>query len=150
MVAISTLPAAADASVGVGIQENPVSLQRAAKPGVTYALPAVHVADTGTQDESIILKLERISRGRARAVPATWIHFAFSRIQLSPHQETKVPLDLVVPDTAKTGSYLSDVVVIGSPVVPSKATDFRAAAATIGSSQSPDGIRADMRRNLDN
>ncbi len=95
-----------------------------------YALPAVHVADTGTQDESITLKVERIPGGRGRAVPATWIHFADSRIQLSPHRETKIPLDLVVPASAITGSYLSDVVVIASAVVPSKATNFRAAAAT--------------------
>jgi hypothetical protein len=130
MVAIVTFPAAAEASVGVGIQENPVSLQKAAKAGQTYALPALHVANTGTEDESIRLKVERISHGRGRAVPASWIQFGSTHIQLSPHQETKVPIHLVVPQTARTGSYLSDIVVIGSAVVPSKAADFRPAAAT--------------------
>jgi hypothetical protein len=130
VVAIVIFPATAEASVGVGIQENPVSLQKGAKPGRTYALPAVHVANTGTQDESIRLKVERISHGRGRVVPATWIQFGSSQIQLSPHQETKIPLDLVVPETARTGSYLSDVVVIGSAVAPSKAADFQPAAAT--------------------
>lgn len=130
MVAIACFPVAAEASVGVGIQENPVSLLKAAEPGRTYALPAVHVADTGSQDESIVLKVERISGGHARTVPATWIHFANTLIQLSPHQETKISLDLVVPDTARAGHYLSDVVVIGSAVAPSKAANFRAAAAT--------------------
>ena len=60
---------------------------------------------------------------------ATCIQLA-NQIQLSPHQETKIPLDLVVPVTARTGSYLSDVVVIGSAVVASKAADFRPAAET--------------------
>lgn len=116
--------------MGVGIQENPVSPQKPVKPGQTYALPAVHVANTGTEDESIRLRVERISHGKGWSVPSTWVEFSSSMIQLSPHRETKVPLDLVVPETAKTGSYLSDVVVIGSAVVPSKAADFRPAAAT--------------------
>ncbi|MGN6791114.1 MAG: hypothetical protein ACTHJW_01850 [Streptosporangiaceae bacterium] len=125
-----TCPAAAEGSVGVGIQENPVSLQKAAKAGQTYTLPAVHFANTGTQDESIRLRVERISDGKGRVVPATWIQFGSTQIQLSPHQETKVSIHLVVPDTARTGSYLSDIVAIGSAVVPSKAADFRPAAAT--------------------
>lgn len=130
MVAILIFPAAAEASVGVGIQENPVSLQRAAKAGGTYALPAVHVANTGTQNETLRLKVERISHGTGRAVPSTWIQFSSSQIQLAPHQETKIPLNLVVPASARSGSYQSDVVVIGSAVVASKATNFRPAAAT--------------------
>ncbi len=118
------------ASVGVGIQENPVSLQRVAHPGKTYALPAVHVADTGSQAESITIKVERVSKGNGRAVPASWIHIASSQLRLSPHQEITIPLQLVVPDGAKSGGYLSDIVAIGSAAVPNAGTNFGAAAAT--------------------
>ena len=130
LAAILAFPVAAQASVGVGIQENPVSLQKAARTGESYALPAVHIANTGSQDETIILKVQRVSQGIGRPVPASWIHFSDSQIELSAHQATKVSLELAVPDTAKTGDYLSDVIVIGAAVVPSKATNFRAAAAT--------------------
>lgn len=116
--------------MGVGIQENPVSPLKALKAGGTYALPAVHVANTGTQAVSIILRVQRIFGSSARKVPPSWIHFSHSRIQLSPHQETKVPLQLAVPETARTGRYQSDVVVIASALTPTKATNFRAAAAT--------------------
>ena len=133
MIAIAALaifPAGARASVGVGIQENPVSPLKELKAGGTYSLPAVHVANTGTQAVSIILRVQRIFGSSARKVPPSWIHFSNSRIQLSPHQETKVPLQLAVPETARTGRYQSDVVVIASALTPTKATNFRAAAAT--------------------
>ncbi len=130
MVAILTFSPAAQASVGVGIQENPVSLQRVAHPGKTYALPAVHVADTGTQAESIVIKVERVSRGDGRKVPASWIHISSSQLRLAPLQEVKIPLQLVVPADAKSGSYVTDVVAIGSAVIPSTGTNFGAAAAT--------------------
>ncbi|HEX6932757.1 MAG TPA: hypothetical protein VF162_11475 [Streptosporangiaceae bacterium] len=51
-------------------------------------------------------------------------------MQLSPHQQALVPLELVVPDNARPGRYLSDVVVTGSAVVSSGGTHFGAAAAT--------------------
>src|SRR5690349_12897235 len=105
-----SFPVAAQASVGVGIQENPVSPLKAVKTGGTYPLPAVHVANTGSQDESIILRVERISDGAGQKVPPSWIHFSNTKFQLSPHQEIKVPLSLAVPYSARTGSYLSDVV----------------------------------------
>jgi hypothetical protein len=130
MVAILTFPVAAEASVGVGIQENPVSLLRPARAGGTYPLPAVQVANTGTQDETITLKVERITHGSGRVVPRAWIQFADTQIQLAAHEETTIALDLVVPASARSGSYQSDVVVIGSPVEPGKATNFRPAAAT--------------------
>jgi hypothetical protein len=130
MVAIATSPTAAQASVGVGIQEDPISLQKAALPGETYALPPVHVADTGTQAESIVVKVERISHGNGRAVPGSWIHIGNPQLHLSAHQEIRVPLQLKVPDDAKPGRYLSDIVAIGSAAISSSGTNFGAAAAT--------------------
>ena len=62
-------PAAAYASVGVGVQAGPVQLAGVAHPGGTYALPPVYVVNTGTQAESVAVRIERISHGTGRTVP---------------------------------------------------------------------------------
>ncbi len=61
------IPAAAQASIGVGIQAGPVQLAGAAHPGGSYALPPVYVVNTGTQDESLSIRIERVSSGQGRA-----------------------------------------------------------------------------------
>src|SRR6202008_3287115 len=73
VLAVLAVPAAAQASVGVGIQAGPVQLSGAAHPGGSYALPPVYVVNTGTQEESLAVRIERLSPGQARAVPAGWI-----------------------------------------------------------------------------
>src|SRR5215469_11088084 len=62
-------PAAAYASVGVGVQAGPVQLVGAAHPGGTYTLPPVYVVNTGTDPESLAIRIERISPGTGRTVP---------------------------------------------------------------------------------
>jgi hypothetical protein len=49
-------PALAQASIGVGVQGAPVRLGHVAKRGESYALTAVYVVNTGTQDDSISLR----------------------------------------------------------------------------------------------
>ena len=51
---------AASASIGVGVQANPVSLDSAAHPGGSYTLPALYVVNTGTQAESMSVRVERL------------------------------------------------------------------------------------------
>src|SRR5580693_9790754 len=90
-------PVAADASVGVGVQAGPVRLAGAAHPGGTYALPPVYVVNTGTQAESVTIRIERISRGTGRTIPPTWIQVAGLPAALGHGQSARIPLNLVVP-----------------------------------------------------
>jgi hypothetical protein len=126
--AISMLPA--QASVGVGVQVNPVQLGTAAQAGGTYSLPAVEVANTGTQTEWISVRIQRLSRGAGQPVPPSWIHAGDVPLRLSPHRAARIPLRLTIPADARKGPYLSDIVITGSAVVAVGNTSFGAAAAT--------------------
>lgn len=130
LLALLTFPQQSQASVGVGVQAGPVSLTTAAQPGQSYMLPPVHVANTGSQAESITVRVEHLSPGPGRPIPPSWIHIGNSPLRLSPNQGAEIPLNLVVPDDAKSGKYLSDIVAIGSALIPAGRTNFGAAAAT--------------------
>jgi hypothetical protein len=122
------MPAAA--SVGVGIQAGPVLLAEAAHPGGHYRLPPVYVVNTGTQQETITVRIERISSGHGRTVPASWIQGTGQPLTLTRHQSARVPLQLAVPATAKPGRYFSDVVVKANAGLAVGAANLRVAAAT--------------------
>lgn len=123
-------PGLAQASVGVGVQSAPVRLRTVAQPGSSYALPPVYVANTGTQDESIRMRVQRISHGPGRAVPAAWIQFTGNGMRLSARESARIPVKLVVPAGARPGKYLSDVIVVGSAAIAAGRTHLGAAAAT--------------------
>jgi hypothetical protein len=123
------IPAAAEASIGVGIQAGPVRLAGAAHPGGSYALPAVYVVNTGTEDESLSIRIERLSSGAGRPVPAGWIRPG-AAVQLSHSESARIPLELVVPDAARPGRYLTDVVVKGSAGLSGGSATLDVAAAT--------------------
>jgi hypothetical protein len=53
----------ASASIGVGVQANPVSLGNTAHPGATYTLPSLYIVNTGTQAESMTVRVERKTVG---------------------------------------------------------------------------------------
>ena len=128
--AFSIFLPAAQASVGVGVQASPVRLGNVAKAGGSYALPPVYVLDTGTQPESISVRVERLSKGPGRDVPPSWVHATAGAVRLSPRQSARIPLELVVPGGAKTGRYSSDVVVTGSAVISVGRANLGVAAAT--------------------
>src|SRR5215470_4956918 len=67
-----------EASIGVGVQRGPVRLATAARPGHSYKLPSVRVANAGSQNETITVRIERLSTGRGRSVPPSWVHIANS------------------------------------------------------------------------
>lgn len=123
------VPAAAQASVGVGIQAGPVRLTGVAHPGGSYALPPVYVVNTGTQDESLSVRIERLSAGQGRPVPAAWVRPG-DAVRLSHNQSARIPLELVVPDAATPGEYLTDVVVKGSAAMSGGSANLDVAAAT--------------------
>lgn len=130
LIAVLAVPAAAQASVGVGIQPGPVRLTGAAHPGSNYALPAVLVVNTGTFTESVDVRVERISPGTGRTVPPSWVDASSSVVSLSPSQSARIPLQLQVPASAKPGRYFSDVVVTAASPNSGGSAGFGAGAAT--------------------
>jgi hypothetical protein len=131
VVALLAIPAAAaDASIGVGIQAGPVLLSGAAHPGGSYALTPVYVVNTGTQPETIALRVERISAGHGMTVPASWIRATGPAITLSHNQAARIPLELAVPASARPGQYFSDVVARGSGGIAAGTANLAVAAAT--------------------
>jgi hypothetical protein len=121
----------AGASVGVGIQANPVRLGSVAHPGATYALPSLYVVNTGTQAESISVQVERLANAHSGwAIPRSWINVTGLSGQLAPGKSAEIPLQLVTPSDAKTGTYSSDLVVTGSTMITADDVRFGAAAAT--------------------
>jgi hypothetical protein len=123
-------PALAQASIGVGVQGAPVRLGHVAQRGESYTLAAVYVVNTGTQDESISLHVQRFSHRPGMTVPPAWIHFSGSGMSLAAHQSARIPLQLVVPAGAEPGRYRSDIVVVGSAGVTVGRANLGVAAAT--------------------
>jgi hypothetical protein len=127
---VIAFPGLAQASIGVGVQGTPVRLGHVAQPGESYTLAAVYVVNTGTQDESISLHVQRFSGGPDITVPPSWIHFSGDGMQLGARDSARVPLQLVVPAGAEPGKYRSDVVVVGSAGVTAGRANLGVAAAT--------------------
>jgi hypothetical protein len=131
VLALLAIPASvAEASIGVGIQAGPVLLSGAAHPGGSYALNPVYVVNTGTQSETIALRVERISSGNGMTVPASWIRATGPAVTLSHNQSARISLELAVPDTARPGQYFSDVVARGSGGIAAGSANLAVAAAT--------------------
>ena len=129
LLAVLAIPATAQASVGVGIQAGPVRLDGAAHPGGSYALPTVLVVNTGTSPESVSLSIDRVSAGNGRTVPPSWVH-ANGAVTLGVNQSARIPLQLVVPPTARPGAYFSDVLVKAGAPNSASGASFDAGAAT--------------------
>jgi hypothetical protein len=123
-------PALSYASVGVGIQAGPVQLTGPAHPGGSYALPPVYVVNTGSQSESVTIRIERISPGVGRTVPPAWISASGQPVSLSQNQSARIPLRLTLPANARPGSYFSDVVVHGAAAISVGSANLAVAAAT--------------------
>jgi len=130
LVCVSALPAAA--SVGVGIQADPVLLAGPAHPGGTFTLPAVYVVNTGSQAESVSVTVQRIAKQPAGLdVPPSWVLTGDVPDSLAPGQATRIPLRLVTPAGARAGHYSSDIVVTGTVQAdPGSPVRFSAAAET--------------------
>jgi hypothetical protein len=130
LLVLLAFPAISYASVGVGIQAGPVRLASGAHPGGSYALPAVYVINTGSQSESVTIRIERISPGTGRTVPPAWISASGLPVSLSGNQSASIPLRLTVPANARPGVYFSDVVVHGSAGISAGSANLAVAAAT--------------------
>lgn len=126
---LAAWPAMSYASVGVGVQAGPVRLAGVVHPGGQYALPPVYVVNTGTEPESVTIRIERISPGTGRTVPASWVHVS-GPVRLSHAEAAHIPLTLTVPRTAVPGRYFSDVVARGSAALVAGGANLGVAAAT--------------------
>jgi hypothetical protein len=123
-------PAAAAASIGVGIQVGPVRLAGIAHAGQTYDLPPVYVVNTGTEPETVRLEVQRLSKGTGRDVPKSWFKPGQTDVHLDPKQSATIPVQLVVPAGATPGPYFSDVVAHGSASIEAGQATLGVAAAT--------------------
>jgi hypothetical protein len=123
-------PAAAAASIGVGIQVGPVRLAGIAHAGQTYDLPPVYVVNTGTEPETVRLDVQRLSKGKGRDVPKAWFKPGQTDVHLDAKQSATIPVQLVVPADAKPGPYFSDVVAHGSASIEAGQATLGVAAAT--------------------
>jgi hypothetical protein len=124
---------AANASVGVGIQANPVQLSGSAHPGGSYSLPPLYVVNTGSQAETLSVRVERLQTPAkdTNAVPRSWIQSSWTSDSSVPAgHSANIPLKLVAPADAKPGSYSSDIVVTGSTLLTGGNVRLGAAAAT--------------------
>lgn len=121
---------AAQASIGVGVQADPVRLATAAHPGDSYTLPSLYVVNTGSEAESVTVTVKHLSAGPGMAIPASWVQAAAPSGQLQPKQQVLIPLKLSTPGNAKPGSYRSDIVVTGANGSGAGGVQFGAAAAT--------------------
>jgi hypothetical protein len=130
LLLLLSFPLTATASVGVGIQAGPVRLGSVAHAGQSYSLPPVYVVNTGTKTETVSLRVERLSHGPGRAVPPAWIQVAGHGVQLQPHQSARIPLQLVLPDDAQRGRYLSDIVAAVTGTISVGQANLGVAAAT--------------------
>lgn len=129
LVALAGFTQTSDASVGVGVQASPVRLGSMAHRGEKFALP-LDVVNTGSEAEAVIMHVERLSRGPGWAVPPSWIQFPGSAVQIAPGKAARVSLELVIPDAARPGEYLSDIVVSGSATAQAGTGNIGVAAAT--------------------
>jgi len=127
---VLAFPAAAAASIGVGIQVGPVRLAGIAHAGQTYDLPPVYVVNTGTEPETVRLEVQRLSRGTGRDVPKSWFKPGQTDVHLDPKQSATIPVQLVVPADATLGPYFSDVVAHGSASIEAGQATLGVAAAT--------------------
>jgi hypothetical protein len=123
-------PAAAAASIGVGIQVGPVRLAGIAHAGQTYDLPPVYVVNTGTEPETVRLDVQRLSKGTGRDVPKAWFRPGQTDVHLDAKQSATIPVQLVVPAEARPGRYFSDVVAHGSASIEAGQATLGVAAAT--------------------
>lgn len=130
LVVLATFAQSAAASVGVGVQVGPVRLGSVAHRGESYSLPPVYVVNTGTQAETISVRVQRLSHGPGLIVPPSWISVTGPAVQLGPGKSARIPLELAVPGHAQPGGYRSDVVVTGSPAGAARTAHIGAAAAT--------------------
>jgi hypothetical protein len=127
---LMALPPDAAASLGTGVGASPIMLAQAAIPGHAYKLPGLYVLNTGTVRSRYHVRVQRLSPGNARTLPATWVTLQQNDFVLRPHHSATVPFTITIPKNAASGKYLSDLVASTSSARRAGGTALGAAAAT--------------------
>lgn len=129
LTTVLVAPGVAAASVGTGVGAAPLELARPAHAGRSYTFHWLYVKDTGTVASSYLVKVQRLSPGSAKVVPASWIEFAPHAFRLRPQEIKRVVVTVNVPFSASGGQYMTDLV--ATTYVPRRAgaTALGAAAA---------------------
>ncbi len=122
----------ASANVGVGITAATITLAKPVAAGTTAKAPGVYVVNTGTQGGVVHLKVSDMEHTKHHVVPASWVRFDPSSVNLDPKKGTVVPFTVSVPKEAATGAYQSDLVATATSAgqATGTGTQVGAAAAT--------------------
>jgi hypothetical protein len=128
--ALLALPTSAGGSVGTGVGASPILLAQRALPGHAYKLPGLYVLNTGTVASRYHVRLERLSSGHQKTLPAAWVRFARNDFLLRPHHSATIAFTIHLPGNAPAGPYLSDLVASTTSARHPGATAVGAAAAT--------------------
>jgi len=124
------LPAVAAADVGTGVGANPITLPSPAEPGHTYTMPPLYVVNTGTEQSTYHVRVQLLGQAPANTVPDNWLQLGKNDFTLGPKESTTVPVELVVPGSAKPGEYDTNLMVgTVAANTPAGATALGAAAA---------------------
>lgn len=131
MIAAASLAAAlagtalgAPAGTGVGIQGNDACLPVTARPGQSYPLGTVYVANTGSGTEQITLTAQPIWKGdrlygHARAVPASWLSVSYPAtlwiirhgyVSVGAGQGAYLPVSVSIPAGTPRGLYAATLI----------------------------------------
>jgi hypothetical protein len=124
------LPPIASASVGTGVGASPIVLPQRALPGHAYKLPGLYVLNTGTVASRYQVRVERLTPGGQKTLPAGWVTLAQNDFLLLPRHSATVAFTIRVPNSAAAGAYLSDLVASTTSARRPGATAVGAAAAT--------------------
>jgi len=127
---VFALPAAAFASLGTGVGASPIMLAQPALPGHAYRLPGLYVLNTGTVPSRYQVRVERLSPGGQKTLPADWVTLSQNHFLLRPRHSATVPFTITVPTNAVAGAYLSDLVASTTSARHPGGTAIGAAAAT--------------------
>jgi hypothetical protein len=129
-IATLALAPAATASLGTGVTASPVALARPAAPGRAYTLPSLYVVNTGTVRSRYHVRVQRLSPGGERTLPANWVTLHLNDFVLAPHKSATVPgWDGLAADAA-AGPYVSNLVASTTTTRRAGGTALGAAAAT--------------------
>ena len=110
VAAALALPAVAAATIGTGVGATPIELSAPIVAGGSYKLPQLLLVNTGTVQSRYHARIEELSPGSGKPVPATWVTFARNDLRLAPRHRTYVPITLGIPSDAPAGRYVSDIV----------------------------------------
>jgi hypothetical protein len=128
--ACTVTPVAAVASVGAGVGAAPIIARAPAPAGATAELEPLYVKNTGSAPATYTVRVQRMARYAAHAVPARWVRLAPVTLRLKPGRIAKVSVSLAIPAGAAPGRYTTDLVAAtyaphapGQPAIGAAAAD---------------------------